>query len=113
MQTTILASSKAKVFRENKKCFLKERGNIMKNTTRLTGSDLENVMGGTFDPNMFEEGVYNGYGIRTKYHTFSCDEFWLPDGTKTNERGANNYIKQVDPEYYDKVAMSWSSRFSY
>jgi len=75
----------------------------MKNTTRLTGRDLENVMGGTINPNMFDESDYNRYGIRTKYHWIECDEFWLPDGTKTNEAGANAYIQEVDPVFYSIV----------
>jgi len=85
----------------------------MENTTRLTANDLENVMGGTFTPNMFKENDYNRYGIATKYHIFACDEFWLPDGTKTNEAGANAYIRQVDPAYYEYMQEVWCVRCSY
>jgi len=73
----------------------------MKNTIKLTNTDLDNVYGGTFWPNMFEEEDYHKMGIRTSYHTFTYDEFWLPDGTKTDENGANEYIKSVDPDFYN------------
>jgi len=78
----------------------------MKNT-RLTANDLENVMGGTITPNMFEEKDYNRYGIKTEYHWVSPDEFWLPDGTKTDVYGANHYISLVDPGYYATMTIAW------
>lgn len=75
----------------------------MKNAMEIKEMELNEVNGGTFTPNMFEEKDYHRIGIRTKYHWFSCDEFWLPDGTKTNEAGANAYMKLQDPIHYADV----------
>jgi len=79
----------------------------MKNTIKLTDNELQQVVGGTFTANMFWESDYHRYGITTKYHWWDPDEFWLPDGTKTNEHGANLYIKSVDPDFYYKTQEAW------
>lgn len=70
--------------------------------TMMTEMELEQVRGATFTPNYYTEAQYNACGIKTDFHFFEPDEFTLPDGTHTNEAGANIYIKLNFPEVYEK-----------
>ena len=45
----------------------------------LSFDQLENVAGGTFTPNKYEEPIYNQAGIRTKWHILDKDEFFMND----------------------------------
>lgn len=77
----------------------------MKNAIEIKDMELNQVNGGTFTPNMFTEEEYNKYGIKTNFHFFEKDEFKLPDGTDTDVKGANAYIKANFPEAYAKKIM--------
>jgi len=72
----------------------------MKSTTEMMETALNAVYGRTAAGNLFDEETYNSFGIRVKPHFFMKDEFFLPDGTKTNEDGANEYIRKVAPDFF-------------
>jgi len=74
------------------------------NHVELSNTELDLVNGGNFFRNSLSEKRYNEAGIRTEYHTFSADEFWLPDGTKTDMQGANEYVKKV---YGEETYREW------
>ena len=44
---------------------------------KIEDEKLEMVNGGTFDINSYSEETYNQIGIRTNYHFWDKDEFWL------------------------------------
>lgn len=51
----------------------------------LKDGQLDQVAGGTFTPNKYDERVYNQAGISTEYHTFEKDEFWAKDQNGKNQ----------------------------
>lgn len=74
----------------------------MMNRVELNNEFLEQVNGATFTSNMFTEAEYHKYNIKTDFHFFARDDFQLPTGEWVHEDNANEYIKQVDPEFYRK-----------
>ena len=42
----------------------------------LDDDELDQVAGGTFTPNKYDERIYNQAGLRTQYHVFEKDEFF-------------------------------------
>ena len=43
----------------------------------LNENELDSVNGGTFTPNKFDERIYNQAGLRTDYHFWAKDEFFI------------------------------------
>ena len=43
----------------------------------LTTEQLDNVNGGTFDANKYDERIYNQAGMRTDYCFFAKDKFYI------------------------------------
>ena len=52
---------------------------INENIELLSDEQLEQVAGGTFDKNKFDERIYNQAGLKTEYHFWEKDEFWAKD----------------------------------
>ena len=51
----------------------------MNEIMELNTLELEEVNGGTFTGNKFDERVYNQAGLKTEYHFWGKDEFWAKD----------------------------------
>ena len=47
----------------------------------LDDEQLDQVAGGTFTPNKYDERIYNQAGLRTQYHVFEKDEFFAKSET--------------------------------
>ena len=54
-----------------------EKKEAVEEVEEIVDEQLQEVNGGTFDPNMYSEEVYNKHGIKTDYHFFEKDEFWV------------------------------------
>jgi len=83
----------------------------MMNKVELMENELELVNGGNFLPNDFDEEVYHQYGVKTKYHIFANDEFWLPDGYPVDHHGANAWVRLC--KRAEKKDSSWRWEYNY
>ena len=97
----------------------------------MSNEELDNVAGGTFNGNKYNEGEYNAIGIKTNYHFFAKDEFWwkgqeighdnashLVFFFKRNGRNANTleeatkFCDEHSKDYFlDGTDDSWTSDF--
>ena len=75
----------------------KKMNNEEMSKVELGNEELDQVNGGTFTPALYEEEDYKTAGIKRETNFFAKDEYWLPDGTKTDEDGANAYMKANYP----------------
>ena len=72
----------------------------MDENKQTSDQDLEQVTGGTFDPNALSKEQYAAFGIKVTCHFFSKDEFELPDGRIVEEAEANEYCRKKNRNLY-------------
>jgi hypothetical protein len=67
----------------------------------LTMEQLDEVNGGTFTPNKYDERIYNQAGLTTKYQFWCKDLFWIKDA---NGKEVSITYKQANwaVEYWKK-----------
>jgi len=83
----------------------------MMNAIEIKDTELNEVNGGTIFPNDYDEEVYHKYGIKTKYHWFEPDEFWLPNGRKTGHYEANWWVELC--RKYEEQESGWKWEYHY